>query len=124
MQQLIKQQDESRNEIIPQVAIHPRTNIYQHIMKHTKPFKSIMQYHRVYGALILNNIPLLKRGCNLELTHVQEIWSHANVAAPNTLVFMWCLGEPKTHVGVMEMLIGSPPFYIKIYILRCVKLLG
>lgn len=75
VQQFIIQQNESDKKIIPQAAIHPKTKIYQQIMKHTKPFESIMQYHRVYGGLnlILNNIPLLKIGCNLELTQVQQI---------------------------------------------------
>lgn len=95
-------------------------------MKHTELLESIMQCHRVYGGLnlILNNIPLLKTRCNLELTQVQEIWIHANAAALDTLIFMWCLGELKTPLGVMEMLTSSPPFYIKRYNLRCVKLLG
>ena len=85
-----------------------------------------MQYHRVYGGLnlVLNNIPLLRAGCNLELSQVQEIWGHANVVARDTLVFMWCIGELKTPLGVMEILSGSPPFYIRRYILRCVRQLG
>ena len=85
-----------------------------------------MQYHRVYGGLnlILNNIPLLRAGSNLELGQLQEIWSHANVVAKDTLVFMWCLGDIKTPLGVMEVISSSPPFYVKRYILRCFKLLG
>ena len=100
--------------------MHPKIEIYHQIMKRTKPFESIMQYHRVYGGLnlILNNILLLRGRCNLELSQVQEIWSHANVVARDTLVFMWCLGKLKAPLGVMEMLVGSPLFNIKRYILR------
>ena len=125
-QMLVKQQEELGEEAIPQTALHPKTEIYHQIMKHTKPFGSIIQYHRVYGGLnlVLNNIPLLRVGCNLELGQLQEIWNHANAVAKDTLVFMWCLGDIKTPLGVMEVILGSPPFYVKRYILRCVKLLG
>ena len=94
-------------------------------MARTKPFESIMQCHRVYGGLnlVLSNLPLLKIGCTLGFNQVQEIWSKANAAARDTLVYMWCLGDLKTPLGAMEVLAGSPPFYIKRYILRCIKLL-
>ena len=123
-QQLLKQQDESGENTIPHASIHPRTEIVQCILKHTEPLDSLMQYHRVYGGLnlLLSNIPLLKTGCKLEFAQMKEIWSQANAAARDTLVFMWCLGEIKTPLGVIEMLTASPPFYIKRYILRCVKL--
>lgn len=123
-QRLHKQQDESGESTIPHTAIHPRTEIVQQFLKHTEPLDSLMQYHRVYGGLnlLLSNIPLLKTGCKLEFAQMKEIWSQANAAARDTLVFMWCLGEIKTPLGVIEMLTASPPFYVKRYILRCVKL--
>ena len=42
-----------------------------------------MQYHRVYGGLhmLLNNIPLLKTGCHIEFSQMQEIWTHADATA-------------------------------------------
>ena len=125
-QQLLKQHDESRENTIPHTSIHPRTEMVQCILKHTEPFDSIMQYHQVYGKLnlLLNNLPLLKTGCKLEFAQMKEIWNQANAATRDTLVFMWCLGEIKTPLGVMEMLTASPPFYIKRYILRCIKLLA
>lgn len=60
----------------------------------------------------------------MEFNQVQEIWSQENVVPRDTLVFMWCLGKLKTPLGVMEMLTNSPPFYIRGYILRCIKLQG
>jgi len=54
---------------------------------------------------------------------MEEIWTHANATAKDTLPFMWSLGELKISLGVMETLSGSPPFYIKRYILRCIMLL-
>ena len=125
-QKLLKPQEESGRHIIPQTVTHSSTEIYQQIMTHTKPSESIMQCHQVYSGLnlVLSNIPLLKTCCTLEFNQVQEIWSQANAAARDTLVFMWCLGDLKIPLGAMEMLAGSPPFYIKRYILRCIKLLG
>ena len=122
---LLQQQEKDERNIVPQTHTHPSTEIYQQMMAHTKPSESIMQCHRIYGGLnlILSNVPLLKTGCNLAFDQVQEIWSQANAAARDTLVFMWCLGDLKTPLGTMEMLTGSPPFYIKRYILRCIKLL-
>ena len=125
-QQLLKKHDESGENTIPYTSIQPKIEIVQCILKHTEPFDSIMQYHHVYGRLnlLLNNLPLLKAGCKLEFAQMKEIWNQANAATRDTLVFMWCLGEIKTPLGVMEMLTASPPFYIKRYILRCIKLLA
>ena len=74
--------------------------------------------------MLLSNIPVLKTGCSLEFSQIEAMWSQANAAAKDTLVFMWCLNELKLPVGVMETISGSPPFYIKRYILRCIKLLS
>jgi hypothetical protein len=74
--------------------------------------------------LLLNNIPLLKARCYLEFPQMEEIWTHTNATAKDILGFMWCLDELKTPLGIMETLSGSPPFYIKRYILRCILLLG
>jgi hypothetical protein len=52
------------------------------------------------------------------------MWKQVDAAARDTLAFMWCLNELKLPVGVMEIISGSPPFYIKRYILRCIKLLS
>ena len=85
-----------------------------------------MQYHRVYGGLhlLLSSIPLLKTGSHLEFSQMQEVWTHADAAAKDTLAFMWSLGDLKTPLGVMETISGTPAFYIKRYILRCFVLLS
>ena len=112
---LIKQQEDLGKKTITKAAMLPKIEIFHQILKHTKPFESIMQYHRVYGGLnlVLNNIPLRKAGCNLELSRLEEIWRHTNVVARNTLVFMWCLSDLKTPLGVMEVLLGCPLFTSK-----------
>ena len=117
---------ELKQGILSQATVYPKTNIFYQMLKHSQPLESIMQYHRVYGGLhlLLSDIPLLKPGCHLDFTQMQEIWSHANAAAKDLLVFMWSLGELKTPLGVMETLAGSPTFYIRRYVFRCMVLLG
>ena len=111
---------------LPQATRYEKTEVYNQILKHTKPLNSIMQYHRAFAGLhlLLSNIPILKTGCYLEFYQIENIWNHANGTAKDTLVFMWCLDELKTPLGVIEALSGCPPFYIKRYILRCITLLA
>jgi hypothetical protein len=125
-QKLTQKQEEFRKLNMPHAATHSSAELFQQIMSSTRPGESIMHYHRGYGGLnlIISNIPLLKLGCNLDFHQIQEIWGQANAAARDTLVFMWTLGDLKTPLGVMEVLTGSPPFYIRRYVLRCIKLLG
>jgi hypothetical protein len=126
LQRLGVHKGELRQDTLPQSAMHPKTDIFYQILKHSRPMESIMQYHRAYGGLhlLLSNIPLIRTGSCLELSQIQEIWTHANVAAKDTLAFMWSLGDIKTPLGVMEAISGSPAFYIKRYTLRCFVLLG
>jgi hypothetical protein len=117
---------ELRQDTLPQAVMRPNTEIFYQILKHNRPLESIMQYHRAYGGLhlLLSSIPLLITGSYLNFSQVQEIWTHANAAAKDTLAFMWSLGELKTPLGAMETITGSPAFYTKRYILRCFVLLG
>ena len=117
---------EFQQDNIPLSAMHPKPTIFCQILKHNQPMDSIMQYHRAYGGLhlLLSNIPLLTKGCHLDFSQMQKIWTHADAAARDTLAFMWGLGDLKTPLGVMETLSGSPAFYIKRYTLRCFVLLG
>lgn len=111
---------------LPHSATYPKTEIFHQILKHSRPLESVMQYHRVFGGLhlLLSTLPLLKTGCHIDFPQMKAIWSHADAAARDTLVFMWSMGELKTPLGVMETISGSPTFYIKRYILRCFALLG
>ena len=111
---------------LPSSVTHPKTYIFYQILKHSRPLESVMQYHRAYGGLhlLLSGVPLLKTGCHLEFSQMQQIWSHADAAAKDTLAFMWSMGELKTPLGVMETISAAPTFYIKRYICRCFVLLG
>ena len=111
---------------LPQSAKYAATDFFHQILPHIKPLNSIMQYHRVCGGLhlMLSHIPVLRTGCSLEFTQIETMWNQADAAAKDTLAFMWCLNELKLPVGVMETISGSPPFYIKRYILRCIKMLS
>ena len=111
---------------LPQSVKWTGTEFCLHVLKHIAPLNSIMQYHRVCGGLhlLLSNIPALKTGCHLEFSQFEAIWNQADAAAKDTLAFMWCLNDLKVPVGAMETISGSPPFYIKRYILRCLTLLS
>ena len=111
---------------LPQSTKCDAAELYHQIWRHTEPLNSIMQYHRVCGGLnlLLSNIPVLKPGCFLDFSQIEGIWNQADAAAKDTLAFMWCLNELKLPVGVMETISASPPFYIKRYVLRCVKMLN
>ena len=117
---------ELAQDTLPQAAMYPKTEVFYQILKHSQPLETIMQYHRAYGGLylLLNDIPLLKPRCQLDFSQMQEIWSHADAAAKDMLVFVWSLGELKAPLGVIETLTGSPGFYIRRYVLRCIVLLG
>ena len=126
LQRIGEHKGEFRQDTLSQVVIYPRTEIFYQMMKNSQPLESIMQYHRAYGGLhlLLSSIPLLKPGCHLSFAQMQELWTYADPAAKDTLAFMWSLGDLKTPLGVMETLTGTPAFYIKRYILRCIGLLG
>lgn len=111
---------------LPQTAKWTGTEFHLQILQHLPPLNSIMQYHRVCGGLhlLLSNIPPLRAGCSFDFPHMEALWKQADAAAKDTLAFMWCLNELKVPAGAMETLSGSPPFYVKRYILRCITLLG
>ena len=111
---------------LPQSAKWTGTEFCSHMLQHIAPLNSIMQYHRVCGGLhlLFSNLPVLKTGCHLEFSQIEAMWNQADAAAKDTLAFMWCLNELKLPVGVMETISGSPPFYIKRYVLRCLKWLS
>ena len=124
--QLTNMQFKPEEVVIAQSAIHPKAEIYHQIISHTAPPQSVMQCHRAYGGLnlLLGGVSLLQAGCNLELIQVKQIWDRADATTKDTIAFMWCLGEIKLPHGVMEVISGCPPFYIKRYVLRCIKLLA
>ena len=105
---------------LPQSYIHPKAEIFHKLLEHTKPLTSVMQYYQAYAPLHLltSNLPLLKKVIRLDLIQFKTLWEHANSKAKDTLAFMWALGDIKLSLGIMEVVTGSPPFYIRRYILR------
>ena len=65
-----------------------------------------------------SNLPLLKKVIRLDLIQFKALWEQANAKARDTLAFMWALGDIKLSLGIMEIVTGSPPFYIRRFILR------
>ena len=111
---------------IPKSATLPRTIIYQQLIANIPPFTSIMQiYHALKGLnLLISQVPLLKAGVTLSRPQFEQIWSNVDATARDTLAFMWAKGEIKFPTGVMELVTGSPPFYIGRFVLRTLSLIG
>lgn len=99
---------------------------FHKLLEHTAPLESVMQYYQAYRPLHLltSDLPLLKRGIRLDLIQFKALWVHANSKAKDTLAFMWALGDLKLSLGIIEVVAGSPPFYIRRYILRSIAWLA
>lgn len=124
--QLAQQEVNAEQGVVSQSSLHPKTEVYHQIRNHTQSPKSMIQCHRAYGGLnlLLGGVSLLQAGCRLDSVQAKQIWDKADAAAKDTIVFMWCMEEIKLPLGAMEVLSACPPFYIKRYVLRCIKLLA
>ena len=111
---------------LPQSYSHPQSEIFQRLLTHTEPLRSIMQNYHAHGAinLLTSNLPILKRGASLSQEQFGELWAQANSRAKDTLMFMWALGDIKLPLGSAEVVTGSPPFFIRRYILRSIAFLS
>ena len=111
---------------VPRKCISPRTVIYQQLITHIPPFSTIMQvYHAFKGLnLLISQVPLLKTGTTLSKPQFEQIWAMADATARDTLAFMWARNELKLPTGIMEVVTGSPPFYIGRFVLRTLSLIG
>ena len=124
--QLDKQDADAEEEMTSLSTIQPKIEVYNQIITHTAPPESVMQCHRAYAGLnlLISGLPLLPTGCRIDSKQAKRIWDKADPTAKDTIVFMWCSEELKMPLGTMEVLSACPPFYIKRYVLRCIKLLG
>lgn len=85
-----------------------------------------MQCHHAYGTtnLLTSNLPILKEGTTLNHEQFRELWQQTNPRAKDTLAFMWVVGDIKLPLGSIEVITGSPPFFIRRYVLRNIAFLG
>ena len=111
---------------IPKSATLPRTIIYHQLITNIPPFTTIMQtYYALKGLnLLIGQVPLLKEGVILSKPQFEQIWANADATARDTLAFMWAKGEIKLPTGIMELVTGSPPFYIGRFVLRTLSLIS
>ena len=109
-----------------QFPSHPNTEVYTRLLEHTEPLHTVMQYYQAYWAidLLASNLPLPKRGITMNLMQFRELWEQASSRAKDTLAFMWTLSDIKLPLGTIEVVAGSPPFYIRRYILRSIAWLA
>lgn len=121
------QKDAVPNQIgLPRSCTHPKTEIYHKLLEYTEPLKSVMQYYQAYRALDLlaSNLPILRRGITLTQVQFKDLWDQATSRAKDTLAFMWAAGDFKLPLGSMEIVTGSPPFFIQRYVLRSMAYLA
>ena len=111
---------------LPHSFIHPKTEIFRKLLEHTQPLTSVMQHYQAYRTidLLTSNLPVLKRGITLKQVQFQELWNRANSRTRDTLAFMWAVGDFKLPLGILELVTGSPPFFIRRYILRSIASLA
>lgn len=85
-----------------------------------------MQGYHAHGALTLltSNLPILRKGISLNQDQYGELWVHADSKAKDTMAFMWAVGDVKLPLGCIEVVTGSPPFFIRRYILRSIATMG
>ena len=104
----------------------PKTVVYQQLTANIPPFTTIMQcYHTLKGLnLLTSRVPLLKPGTTLSKTQFERIWDMADATARDTIAFMWVTGEIKMHTWVMELVTGSPPFYVGRFVLRTLSFIS
>lgn len=85
----------------------------------------MQSYHALKGLnLLISHVPLLKPGVTISKPQFEQIWSMADATARDTLAFMWARNELKLPTGIMELVTGSPPFYIGRFVLRALSLIG
>lgn len=111
---------------LPQSATHPRSEVFRRLLNHTEPLTSIMQGYHAHGALTLltSNLPIIRKGASLNQDQFGKLWTHADSKAKDTLAFMWAVGDLKLPLGCIEVTTGSPPFFIKRYILCSIASMG
>ena len=111
---------------LPQSYTHPKSEVFRRLLNHTEPSRSIMQGYHAHGALTLltSSLPILRKGSSLNQDQFGELWGQADSRAKDTLAFMWALGDLKLPLGCIEVVTGSPPFFITRYILRSIASMG
>ena len=103
----------------------PKIVIYQHIVENMPPLPSLMHYYNAFWSLNLHlsNLHVFPLGSHKSQDEFSAAWAHADPTARDTLAFMWAKGDLKLKTGVMELIAGSPPFYIGRFVLRTLNFL-
>lgn len=105
---------------LPAHMIQAHTTIYKDLGDYTQPPLSIPQCYQAYGNLnlLISHLPILKAGITLTQKQFTEIWNLANPIAKDTLVYKWAHGDLKLPLGMIELVTGSPPFFLAKFTLR------
>lgn len=111
---------------LPKAYTSPRTNIYQLLTSNTPPFTNIMQCYQGLKDLnlLISRLPILKSRILLTKQQLERIWTDADATARDTIAFMWAAGDLRLPSSIMEIIAGSPPFYIGRFILRTLNFIS
>ena len=111
---------------IPRSAASPKDIIYKQFTTNIPPLTTVMQYfHALKGLhLLMAQVPILKAGVTLSKPQFEQIWAMADATARDTLAFMWVKSEFRLPIGVMEVVVGSPPFYVGRFVLRALSFIS
>ena len=105
---------------LPRTSTLPKASIYHKLTTNISPFTTVMQYyHALKGInLLVSGVPILRPGVTLSKAQFEQIWGMADATARDTIAFMWVTCDLKLATGVMELVTGSPPFYVGRFVLR------
>ena len=82
-------------------------------------------YHAMRDLhLLVSKLPMLKSGILLSKSQLERIWTGADPTARDTIVFMWATGDLRLPTGIIEVVTGSPPFYIGRFMLRTLNFIS
>lgn len=84
---------------------------------------NIFQFYKAFCYLIFlsDNLRLLASYTTLTPPQFQWFWTRAKSNTEDLLVFMWAIGELTLSLGNMQIMVGSPSFFMNRFC-ACVRL--
>lgn len=74
--------------------------------------------------LLTGLVNIFKHGIILSKPQFEQIWAIANATTTDTIVFMQATGKIKMPRRIMEVVIGSPPFYVERLVLHTLSFIN
>ena len=120
LQVRIEQQEENKvtfaewQTLIEQEKIEDPDYLISATRKNLAPPVSIYQCYQAYKPILLkcSNLPSIKAQSCLSKEEFQALWSKANSAARDLLMFMWVLKDQILPKALVEVTSANPNFYL------------